>query len=154
MSKRKAARAWPYPFVRVYAAITSGRVVCPRCAALLVFRAARKVNTVRTAGVRRTRTVFDAVTSRLECPRCTKVLQVGMLLWEPTTGRGTRPADQQPTVRELAQLRGQAAGFWVAEQAKRPQEPVNRYVPETCCCAPHPWRAECPIHGIENQEEP
>ena len=98
---------------------------------------------------------FDPVTALVTCPRCQKVMQIGMLVWDsaqPGYRRHRRPLDQRPTPRELAQLRAYASGFWLAGAPRVVSDPVNRNIQAECCCAPLPWRQECPVHVSESEE--
>lgn len=147
MAKRTPPHGWPYPFTRLYGAVTAGRIACPKCGRLLQFRA--KGSHVRTGSV----TVFDPLTSRIKCSSCGKRFQVGLLVWNVSWrgGRHRRPPDQRPTPQELAQLRGLAEGFWMDEEYPAHGGPLNRYADMECSCAT--GRETCPVHGLEAHHE-
>lgn len=144
------------PSSRFYALIESGRMECPKCGLLLLWGSPRLTENRD----------WNPVGSLIRCHRCLAVYQLGVVAWPAARGGGgpSEPIDQVATVRQLAELRQRSGGFWVrgagvpagATIKNRPDkkrkarlsiDPVNVYVGEGCCCAPWPWRSECPVHG-------
>lgn len=113
---------------------------CPKCGRLLLWGVGAGHPDQRW---------WSPVTSQLTCSRCLTVYTLGLIAWPSGKGKGAGrglPIDQQPTIRQLAEIRQRTGGFW-AKTTHRGAEAVNRYVEEGCCCDPLPWRVECPVHG-------
>ena len=134
--------SWPYPFSRFFARLIAAQLSCPICGFLIQF------------GVRGGGADWDNKTSTVRCAGCMKIWQLGIVAWEirgaPPAGIQT-PKDQRPNLREQAELRLRAGGFWPKAGTKKVNDPVNRLIRGECCCDPLPWREECPIHGAERR---
>lgn len=79
---------------------------------------------------------WDPTTARFHCNRgtgaCDRSYVMGMLAWGPYLGKlakGNRPSpprDQVPGPRELAQMRAEGSGWWMADEDRqayvRPEE--------------------------------
>lgn len=124
-----------------YAIPEAGRMECPHCSRILIWGNGAK---------RPDQRYWWPLSSILECSGCHRRYQLGIIAWpllrgvEP--GYETLPPGQKGTMRQLAEVRQRTGGFW----SRRPRvkgEGTNRYVAEGCCCAPLPWRPECPVHG-------
>lgn len=121
-----------------YGHVTAGRTECPRCGFLILW------------GKRQPHgKAYNPITSHLRCPECKKVYVVGQILYD--VGRASRqaaPPDTIPSIRQLAELRRYARGFW-AILARGKVDRVNLYLEGECCCYPAPWHPDCPVHGGE-----
>lgn len=131
------------PTGRFYAVCESGRMECPRCGRLLVWGVGPRHPSAE---------YWQSVSSRITCPRCRKVYTLGVIAWPTSKGLPLgMPEDQQFSVRQLSELRQRAGGFYPHARYKRHMT-VNRYIEDGCSCAPLPWRAECPVHGLVGLE--
>jgi len=124
---------------RFYAVPLAGRMECPQCGRMLVWG--------RGAGKSEHR-YWNGLSSVMRCPDCGVRYQLGILAWPIGPNGATRLApDQKATVRQLAEIRQRAGGFWARNRKSKADPLVNRFVREGCCCGPLAWRKECPVHG-------
>jgi hypothetical protein len=129
-------------FARVIAAILE----CPRCGTVQGFGPGLKIRQAR----------WDSRSSSLRCSDCGISVTIGMLAWPRLTGGAdpkTRPRDQVPNERQLAQLRALASGIWMGpEHAKRRHRPDDTNITALCTCKPGTEYTEqrdhnCPLHA-------
>jgi hypothetical protein len=123
------------PASQFYAVITGGRLECPQCGALILIGRGQPHQKQ-----------YDSLTGVLRCHHCNRAYHLGIIAWAAGKGVSTLPPDQKPTLRQSAELRQYARGFW-AREAQQRADPVNRYIDGECCCYPLPWRPECPVHA-------
>ena len=126
---------------RFFARVHSATCECPRCGRVLSFGQSRKLNAT-----------WDKRTARLTCPSCGLVSLVALLLWPVGGGQRTIPRDQVPNERQLAEMRAQASGWWLAE-IKRGRRPDDSNITAGCSCRygtegqRESEDPQCPLHG-------
>ncbi len=142
---------------RFYARVLACQFECPRCGHLIQIgrqgrnRGLDQAQSSQTAGGD-----WDATTARVKCRVCRLTLLLGLLAWPVRAGGWTsvtKPMDQVPNERQLAELRGEAGGFWMPEEMAQPRfKPEHTNITAKCCCAQDD-RGEltispaCLIHG-------
>ena len=120
-----------------YAVVKAAQLACPLCQKLIVFGSPTSLH----------HKAYDPAASVLKCPGCHRSFIVGLILWPAPMGpRPGLPVDQRPSLRQLAELRSFAKGFYARQVAER-DDRVNRFIEGECCCYPKVWDAECPVHG-------
>lgn len=123
---------------RFFAQILSFRCECPACGRLHI---------ISQSGQHAAR--YDRVTATLRCanPKCRRAYQVGLVLYPVTLGiRVGQPADQRPTVAQLAELRDVCRGWFQEGHRKRARESGNIVAEWPCSCQETGVRL-CPVHG-------
>lgn len=96
---------------RFFARPLSFDLECPRCGRVYQIR------------MRESSDNWDPTTSRFRCtePNCLKVYVIGLLAWPISSAVRKKdlatPEDQVPGPRELAQLRREGGGYWLADEA-------------------------------------
>lgn len=134
------------PSVPFYAVLTAGRLECPLCGYLSL------IGSGRTDGRQ-----WNPVSSVLKCTGCGHSWQLGIIAWPISlnriVNRQKAPLGQRATLEQLAEIRQRAGGF-APRRARGLAEGVNVHVPQACCCAPLPWRQECPVHGQHGHDQP
>lgn len=131
----------PLPASRFYAVPEAGRMECPTCSRL-IFWGKQKDSAKH----------WNPVASTLRCYGCQTVYVIGIIAWPATKNAGRRwggkqPTDQRGTLRQLAEARQRAGGYWAKQARKKHDDPANVLVPGECSCAPLPWHPDCPVHG-------
>lgn len=109
----------------------------------------------RQPGLKVTAT-WDPTTSRVKCRSCGKSYLIGLIAWPVRAGgwsQGTKPMDQVPNERQLAQMRAEAGGYWMDDELAQPRyKPEHTNITVKCTC-PQDDRGEitvspeCGIHG-------
>jgi hypothetical protein len=112
---------------RFFARLLSFDLECPRCGKVYQIRATNQRGKYQrvgetTSGKGLRVDAWDPVTSRFTCtnlPHCdSRVYILGLLAWPVGKGKvaqGT-PKDQIPHPRQLAQMRKEGGGWWMAEE--------------------------------------
>lgn len=147
----------PHPpnATRFFARVISAVLECPKCGTVAAL--GRGISGLTpTQG-------WDPTTARWKCHGCSKTYLIGLIAWPVRMGgwtTGTKPMDQVPNERQLAQMRGEAGGYWMEEEYAQPRhKPEHTNVTARCTC-PQDDRgeitvsAECAIHGKYYQGEP
>lgn len=101
---------------RFFARLESFDLECPHCG---------KVYQIRVRGLQRRsqRRYWDPATARFQCTAkggCQRRYLLGIVAWPVGTGPGAAsaiPEDQVPWPRQLAQLRREGGGWWLADEA-------------------------------------
>ncbi len=101
---------------RFFAQLESFDIECPRCG---------KVYQVRVRGLRQParRGYWDPPTARFQCTAkggCQRRYVLGIVAWPIGTGpraASAVPKDQVPWPRQLAQIRREGGGWWLADEA-------------------------------------
>jgi hypothetical protein len=141
------------PTAPFYAVISAGRFACPLCGYLSLIGQGRGSDSRQ----------WNPIASVLKCTGCGHSFQLGMIAWPISVhrivNRQKAPLGQRANLAQLAEVRKRMGGF-APTRARRLSEGTNVYVPQECCCAPLPWRQECPVHGqhghdqLEGESEP
>lgn len=161
---------------RFFARLLAAALECPRCGFVDTFHW-RKLS---RPGINRLSRRpedqpggWDPLTGVWRCKQCGMAVILGILAWPIAPGGGgrvTRPRDQVPSERELAQIRARGGGWWLPDSravVRSRAEETN--VTARCTCLPPklgtlPWTGEpaeadrdpqCLIHGdlAENSEK-
>lgn len=134
---------------------------CPRCGRLTHFtrstphprRAARLSSAPSQPG-------YDPETGRWTCQSCRLVCVLGLLAWPVKAGSHsvTRPRDQVPNERQLAQMRAETQGLWMAAKLARRRADDSNITAECSCREGTAYTTagdpHCPIHGGEEGPVP
>ena len=104
---------------RFFAQVEQAVLACPACGIVTQIRRMSRARRLRGQ-------LIDPATGRWQCGNCRRWFLPGLLLWPVIDGYQRRqvkqPADQVPTLRELAQLRRLSDGIWMEElQGTTPQ---------------------------------
>lgn len=109
-TRQRLARA-----TRFFARVGSFDLECPHCGKVYVLRGT-------DARLQRHLSTWDPTTARFTCTAgCHRVYIIGIVAWPVGKGiaeAGT-PRDQVPTPRQLAALRKEGGGWWLADEAKQ-----------------------------------
>lgn len=96
---------------RFFARLVSFDLECPRCGTVYTVR----VNASNGGK-------WDTDTGRFTCTKadCARTYLLGILAWPVGTRGGSQPPDDQvPSIRQLAQLRAEGGGWWMADDDKQ-----------------------------------
>jgi hypothetical protein len=130
-----------------YALLEAGRMECPTCGRMLLWNP--KYPRAKGRSTKANDRDWNPISSTILCPKCGTRYQLGIIAWPLRPQQPTPiaiPPGQRATLRQLAEIRQRSGGFW-SRTYRKVEEPINRYVPEGCTCAPLPWRRECTVHG-------
>ena len=98
---------------RFFARLQSFDMECPACGKVFIIR--KETNLPRQ---RRGIAPWDPTTARFRCAGCERPYILGIVAWPiakvPHVGTAT-PRDQVPHPRQLAELRREGAGWWMAD---------------------------------------
>lgn len=151
------------PAQRFFARVDRFECECPSCGRLI--ESAREAPStgkrLRTISRRRQRAAatplvpsirrlrWNPALQRLCCPHCTRVFQVGLLLYPVTSsdrGRLLAPSDVRMTPADRLRVRARGGGY-LLHGSHRPGDPVNLYAEDGCRCPETGWSRVCPVHG-------
>lgn len=106
---------------RFFARARSFDLECPRCGTVYQIRE----NPIRKKAIASAWPNWDPYTGRFKCTTkgCERSYIIGLVAWPISDGgRGTAsqpPEDQIPNARQLAQLRAEGGGWWMADEEKQ-----------------------------------
>lgn len=128
---------------RFFARILAAMLECPRCGWLDSFhwrRLSRLPTNLRSRRMEDKTPGWDPTTASWRCGQCGLLVTLGVLAWPllPVGSRATsRPRDQVPNERELAQLRARGSGIWLPQAQAIPRHRApDTNITAKCTCLP------------------